>query len=258
MALIPQNASQRAAQPPSGASEVATAPVTVTGANVSFGAPQGTRTGDSPLLSVSAAARLLGVSSSSLRAWAAAGRVPHVRTPGGHRRFELDELVRWLAERGGAPPAPQSRMQELVPTRLEAMPETAKALTTAAPAVVEAFEDELGRTRAGALRPSSARQTRVLAALESLSEALASGDLAECYRDAEWEGFRSGASGQPGDAPVTEALALRRAVDRVLAPALADRTGDLRAVERALDRMAVRVAAGYADGVRCRLRSTLE
>ena len=42
------------------------------------------------LLSVSAAARLLGVSSSSLRAWAAAGRVPHVRTPGGHRRFELD------------------------------------------------------------------------------------------------------------------------------------------------------------------------
>ena len=55
------------------------------------------------LLTVSAAARLLGVSSSSLRAWAAAGRVPHVRTPGGHRRFELDELVRWLSERGAAP-----------------------------------------------------------------------------------------------------------------------------------------------------------
>jgi excisionase family DNA binding protein len=237
---------------------MATAPVSVTGAKVSFGASQRTRTGDSPLLSVSAAARLLGVSSSSLRAWAAAGRVPHVRTPGGHRRFELDELVRWLAERGGAPPAPQSRLQELVPTRLEAMPETAQALATTAPAVLEAFEDELGRTRAGALRPSSARQTRVLAALESLSEALASGDLADCYRDAEWEGFRNGASGQPGDAPVTEALALRRAVDRVLGPELADRTDDLRAVERALDRMAVRVAAGYADGVRCRLRSTLE
>ncbi len=181
-----------------------------------------------------------------------------MRTPGGHRRFELDELVRWLAERGGAPPAPRSRLQELVPTRLEAMPETAQALAAAAPAVLEAFEDELGRTRAGALRPSSARQTRVLAALEALSEALSEGDLAECYRDAEWEGFRNGASGQPGDAPVTEALALRRAVDRVLGPELAGRTAELRAVERALDRMAVRVAAGYADGVRCRLRSSFE
>ena len=57
---------------------------------------------------------------------------------------------------------------------------------------------------------------------------------------------------------MTEALALRRAVDRVLGPAWPSRTAELRAVERALDRMAVRVAAGYADGVRCRLRSTLE
>jgi hypothetical protein len=31
-----------------------------------------------------------------------------------------------------------------------------------------------------------------------------------------------------------------------------------RSLERALDRMAVRVAAGYADGVRCRLRSALD
>ncbi len=258
MALIPQNASERVGQPPSGTPELATAPAAATRANVSFAGVQRARTGDSPLLSVSAAARLLGVSSSSLRAWAAAGRVPHVRTPGGHRRFELDELVRWLADRGGAPPATPSRLQELVPTRLEAMPDTARALAEAAPAVLEAFEDELGRTRAGALRPSAARQARVTGALEALSEALASGDLGECYRDAEWEGFRNGASGQPGDAPVTEALALRRAVDRVLGPVLAGRTGELRAVERALDRMAVRVAAGYADGVRCRLRSTLE
>ena len=211
------------------------------------------------LLSVSAAARLLGVSSSSLRAWAAAGRVPHVRTPGGHRRFELDELVRWLAERGGAPPAPQNRLQELVPTRLEAMPATAAALADAADDVLAAFEEELGRAQpSGAARPSSARHARVAGALEALADALASGDLGACYRDAEWEGFRHGASGQPGDAPVTEALALRRAVDRVLAPTLEDDPGGRRVVERSLDRMAVRVAAGYADGVRCRLRSALE
>ena len=238
---------------------MATASAAQTAAGPPINADRTTRTGDSPLLSVSAAARLLGVSSSSLRAWAAAGRVPHVRTPGGHRRFELDELVRWLADRGGAPPAPQNRLQELVPTRLEAMPETSAALAGAAGDVLEAFEEEFARTRPpGAARPSSARRARVLAALDSLAEALAGGDLSECYRDAEWEGFRNGASGQPGDSPVTEALALRRAVDRVLGPALATRTSDQRAVERSLDRMAVRVAAGYADGVRCRLRSTLE
>jgi excisionase family DNA binding protein len=210
------------------------------------------------LLSVSAAARLLGVSSSSLRAWAAAGRVPHVRTPGGHRRFELDELVRWLAARGGAPPAPQQRLQELVPTRIEAMPAMAAALTGAADEVVAAFQDELGRARATALRPSAARVARVRGALGSLAAALESGDLSTCYRDAEWEGFRHGASGQPGDAPVTEALALRRAVDRALEGVPVGHVGERRTVERALDRMAVRVAAGYADGVRCRLRSALE
>jgi excisionase family DNA binding protein len=222
--------------------------------------PTATRRTDPPqLLSVSAAARLLGVSSSSLRAWAAAGRVPHVRTPGGHRRFELDELVRWLAERGGAPPAQQQRLQELVPTRIEAMPALAEALDEATDEVVAAFEDELARSRpAGAGRPSSARHSRVLGALGSLAEALQAGDLAECYREAEWEGFRHGASGQAGDAPVTEALALRRAVDRVLGPTFAERPHEQRAVERALDRMAVRVAAGYADGVRCRLRSAIE
>lgn len=217
------------------------------------------RIGPPRLLSVSAAARLLGVSSSSLRAWAAAGRVPCVRTAGGHRRFELDELVRWLAERGGAPPAPPSRMQELVPTRIEAMPDTAERLAAAGDAVLAAFEEELARTRRGAgSRPSATRQARVLGALDSLAEGLGSGDLSSCYRDAEWEGFRHGASGQPGDLPVTEALALRRAVDRVLGPRVADRPVERRVVERSLDRMAVRVAAGYADGVRCRLRSSAE
>ncbi|MGD9695541.1 MAG: helix-turn-helix domain-containing protein [Thermoleophilia bacterium] len=210
------------------------------------------------LLSVSAAARLLGVSPSSLRAWAAAGRVPHVRTPGGHRRFDLDELVRWLADRGGAPPAPTYRTQELVPTRIEALPEPAAALRAATGEVVSLVEEELGRGRGATMRPSAARRGRVTTAIEVLAAALAAGDLSEAYRDAEWEGFRHGASGQPGDAPVIEALAMRRAIDRVLAPALAGRDEARRVLERTLDRIAVRVAAGYADGVRCRLRTTLE
>ncbi|CAN0507017.1 unnamed protein product, partial [Phaeothamnion confervicola] len=84
----------------------------------------------------------------------------------------LDELVRWLAERGGAPPAPQHRLQELVPTRVEAMPDTASALSDAGEEVLGAFEEELARARpAGLLRPSSARQSRVLGVLEALSGA---------------------------------------------------------------------------------------
>ena len=54
--------------------------------------------GDGSELSVSQAARLLGVSVSSLRAWAAVGDVPHARTAGGHRRFRRDDLQRFIAE----------------------------------------------------------------------------------------------------------------------------------------------------------------
>lgn len=208
------------------------------------------------LLSVSSAARLLGVSASSLRAWAAAGQVPHVRTPGGHRRFEVDRLVEWLEERGGSPPAPAQRAPELVPTRMEAEPALAAAVRANIEPILAAFEHELARARGGAApRPSAARATRVRTALTTLADGLENGDLGECYRDAEWEGFRQGAAGQSGDGAVIEALALRRAVDRVLETNAAAREQGLRAVERVLDRMTIRVAAGYADGVRCRLRS---
>ena len=136
------------------------------------------------------------------------------------------------------------------------MPALARALRERSDAVVETFEQELAQSRASAAgRAPAGRRSRVLAAVEALADALDSGDLGDCYREAEGEGFRHGASGQPGDAVVTEALAVRRAVDRELHPACADRPLDQRALERALDRMAVRVASGYAEGVRCRLRT---
>jgi len=215
--------------------------------------------GGPELLSVSAAARMLGVSPSSLRAWAAAGRVPHVRTPGGHRRFQREELVRWLADHGGEPPAQPARTQELVPSRIDPMPEVAGFLTTHRDELLGVFEEELGRTRAGGtVRASAARQSRVTMTLEALSEGIRRGDLAVCLREAEWEGFRHGAAGLHGEVPVTEALALRRAVDRVLEPALGGTPDGQRVLERAMDRLAVRVAAGYAEGVRVRLRATSE
>ena len=211
------------------------------------------------LLSVSAAARMLGVSPSSLRAWAASGRVPHVRTPGGHRRFRREELVDWLAEHGGEPPAQSPRTQELVPSRIDPMPDLAAAMAKLRPELVQVFEEELVRTRiGGAHRASAARQTRVSGTLETLTEGIRTGDLAGALREAEWEGLRYGAAGQHGDIPVTEALALRRAVDRVLESSFTAAPQQQRTVERALDRLAIRVAAGYADGVRVRLRARSE
>jgi excisionase family DNA binding protein len=51
-------------------------------------------------LTASEAAALLGVSVATVRGWADQGRLPSHRTVGGHRRFELEELRAWLAERG--------------------------------------------------------------------------------------------------------------------------------------------------------------
>jgi diguanylate cyclase (GGDEF)-like protein/excisionase family DNA binding protein len=51
------------------------------------------------------AAALLSISSSTLRRWADDGRVPTVRTSGGHRRFRLSEL------RQLAPPTPSVRLR---------------------------------------------------------------------------------------------------------------------------------------------------
>jgi excisionase family DNA binding protein len=58
-------------------------------------------------LTTSEAARHLGVSLSTVRRWSDMGYLRGYRTPGGQRRFpvqELDEFVTSLEERGGAGP----------------------------------------------------------------------------------------------------------------------------------------------------------
>jgi excisionase family DNA binding protein len=49
-------------------------------------------------LTLSAASKLLGVHPATLRHWADAGQVPSYRTPGGHRRFDADELLAFLLQ----------------------------------------------------------------------------------------------------------------------------------------------------------------
>jgi excisionase family DNA binding protein len=208
------------------------------------------------LLSVSSAARLLGVSASSLRAWAAAGQVPHRRTRGGHRRFDRRELDSWLADRGGSLPDTQTRPIELLPTRVEPMGELGRGLLAAAGSIVDRAEGRLAARAGGSRRRSEARQARLADQVALLAEALERGDMSAPYREAEWTGFRHGAAGLSVDGPLAEALALRFGVEGALAEPLRSRPErERRALARALDRVAVRVVDGFAEGVRSRRRS---
>jgi excisionase family DNA binding protein len=56
-------------------------------------------------LGLSAAARMLGIHPSTLRAWADRGEVPSQRTAGGHRRFKRADLEVWAAARRTSQPS---------------------------------------------------------------------------------------------------------------------------------------------------------
>ena len=56
---------------------------------------------------ISEAARMLGVSVDTLRRWEAAGKINVERTPGGHRRYDVDQLLGIARHR---PPDPSKRL----------------------------------------------------------------------------------------------------------------------------------------------------
>ncbi|MEA2247054.1 MAG: cyclic di-GMP phosphodiesterase, partial [Solirubrobacteraceae bacterium] len=66
-------------------------------------APAGTDGQPATLVTLSDAAETLGVSPSTMRRWADEGRIPVVRTAGGHRRFPLDAVRRFADEHGTRP-----------------------------------------------------------------------------------------------------------------------------------------------------------
>lgn len=206
------------------------------------------------LLSVSTAARLLGVSASSLRAWAAEGKVPHLRTPGGHRRFRRSDLDGWLAERGAELPRPPVRAPELLAARTEPLPIIAHAITAAIDEVLDAANSVaapgMGPSRR---RRPRRRRGRLQDQLHALADGIEAGDLSRHLREAEWNGFRHGASGAPGEGPIGDAIALRWAIDTVVGERVEGRPArEVRSLQRALDRLVVRVASGLADGLHAR------
>ena len=203
----------------------------------------------SRLLSVSSAARLVGASPSSLRAWASAGEIPHLRTRGGHRGFEVEELTAWLAARGGRLPPAAERPPERVPSRIPAEPKLAALVRASGAQIMREFERRMSFDPTARRRLTAGKKGRAHDSLECLADGLEAGDLGDCFRDAEWEGFRAGAGGQPGENVIVSALALRAAVGRVVHDQSDIGPAAQRSLDRVLDRLVVRVAAGYADGI---------
>jgi len=48
------------------------------------------------MISMSEAARILGVSAQTIRTWCSSGKMKHSRTPGGHRMFKLSDVERMM------------------------------------------------------------------------------------------------------------------------------------------------------------------
>jgi excisionase family DNA binding protein len=73
--------------------------------SASLPAPGGAGGSAPQWLALKEAGDFLGVHFTTLRTWADNGEIPVFRTPGGHRRFSLDDLRRFLAQRSnlGAP-----------------------------------------------------------------------------------------------------------------------------------------------------------
>jgi excisionase family DNA binding protein len=59
-------------------------------------------------LSLTKASEMLGIHPTTLRRWADSGSIPCLRTPGGHRRFRIADLVAWMQGKQTAALAPQS------------------------------------------------------------------------------------------------------------------------------------------------------
>ena len=63
-----------------------------------------------PRVSIRRAAEILGVNQATVRQWSDAGKVQAFTTPGGHRRFIEDDLLRLTTPRG---PSPKSSSEGL-------------------------------------------------------------------------------------------------------------------------------------------------
>lgn len=206
------------------------------------------RRSEGPWLPVSAAAKALGVSPSTLRLWASEGRVPHVRTAGGHRRFDPEELRQWLARR----PARPARPARPGTFEVAVAPELATALRERADRVSDAVEALVEGPAETAYRrlPEAERRGVVKAWVDALADAFEAGSLADALDRAETYGRGHGLAGSSAEVTLGGSLALERAIERALQdppPALDEERR--REVVAAMSQLTVRVATSWAAAV---------
>ncbi|MDX6647478.1 MAG: hypothetical protein QOK40_3205 [Miltoncostaeaceae bacterium] len=200
-------------------------------------------------LTASEAAAVIGVSVATIRGWADQGQLPAHRTVGGHRRFELEELKGWLAERGA--PVPSRVRPARSHPELPRCPELARALDARAEAVADrvlaGYAEEVPTTHPRPplheLRRTAARFARVVAG------ALESGDPSSLTGRAELVGYRGGLQGD-GEAVLVEQTRLAVALVREAEEAV--REGDvveehaLPALQSAIEHAQVGAARGLS------------
>ncbi len=206
------------------------------------------RRSEGPWLSVSAAAKALGVSPSTLRLWASEGRVPHVRTAGGHRRFDPEVLRQWLARR----PARAVRPARPASVEIVAAPELADALRARAELVSDAVESLVEGPAEAAYRrlPAAERRGVVRAWVDALADAFESGSLADALERAETYGRGHGLAGSSAEVTLGGSLALERAIDRAVQAPPDPLDGEQRGeVVAAMGQLTVRVATAWATAV---------
>lgn len=209
------------------------------------------RRSDGPWLSVSAAARALGVSPSTLRLWASEGRVPHVRTAGGHRRFDPEVLRDWLSRQ----PARSSRPVRQGVVRIPVAPALAEALRSRADLVADAVQTLVEGPAEAAYRrlPPAERRNVVRAWVDALADAFQAGSLEDALERAETYGRGHGLAGSSAEVTLGGSLALERAIGRALRAEPAP-LGDVqqREVVSAMSQLTVRVATAWAAAVASR------
>ena len=199
-------------------------------------------------LSISGAARALGVSTSTIRSWAAEGRIPHARTAGGHRRFNPDDLAAWLAER----PDPGLPREERT-THVMRSPAAADVLLERAGRIAELADQELTSVPPNMVAAPSSAQRRQAALdwVAVIARSLRTGRLGDALERAESHGRAHGAAGSPAEAALAGAVAMERAVD----DALGEEPEVLPAAERdhvaaTVRRVTVRIADSWARATR--------
>lgn len=206
--------------------------------------PVRTRRNDDPWVSIAAAARALGVSTSTLRVWASEGSVPHVRTAGGHRRFNPEGLREWMAERPSATPQSTRRSNPRL-TASAAAGASVRASSDAVIASIERYLDGQSLSEYRRLAENEQRGT-ILAWLDVLADALESGRLAAALEQSGAYGRAHGLARSSAELALTGSLALERALDA----ALEERSVPLserRLVSATLGTLTIRVATSWAQ-----------